>query len=141
MSSDHGLVTMPFGDGVYAFRLGIGEWRELQEKCNCGPQELFERILLRRWKVDDLREAIRLGLIGGGTSPVEALKLVARYVDKRPLLETVPLACDVIAASLKGPAEEQPPGEAPVAGEPATGKSPLPPSTGTEPPPDSPQPK
>jgi Phage tail tube protein, GTA-gp10 len=106
--SRHGDITRDFADGTYVFRLALGQWRELQEKLNAGPQELYERLILRRWKVDDPREIIRLGLIGGGqVKPVDALKLVDRYCfPERPMLETLPLAIEIVAESIKIPDDD-----------------------------------
>ncbi|GGA63879.1 gene transfer agent family protein [Pelagibacterium lentulum] len=59
--------------------------------------------LLRRmggdWRVDDLRETIRLGLIGGGATPTDADVLMLRYfdqTDRYPLHGQVPLAAKII---------------------------------------------
>lgn len=73
----------PFGDGVYRFRLDIDALRELQDKTDAGPAFLLHRIVTAQWRVDDLRETIRLGLIGGGVEPIRALALVQRYFDNR----------------------------------------------------------
>jgi hypothetical protein len=113
-------LTQEFGGVERQFRLGIGELRQLQEKCNAGPATILARLmtcqpqaagmkrpipkdyelaesdpdfvadfnlysLLRMigndWNVDDVRETIRLGLIGGGATPTDASLAVARYVD------------------------------------------------------------
>jgi hypothetical protein len=104
----HGEVAFDWADGHYTFRLAIGHWRELRDKTGAGPHELFERVVRKRWYIDDLREVIRLGLIGGGQEPTDALKLVARYVDERPLLESVPVALQIMQASLIAPEDDQP---------------------------------
>lgn len=124
-------MTRDWGDGTYTFRLEFSHWFELQEKCGCGPLELFERLCTRRWRVSDVSEVIRLGLIGGGKSAVEALKLVRVYVQDRPLLESVGVALSIVGASLSGPSEDQQPGEAGTATEPIAGSSPSPSSTET----------
>lgn len=121
MSAD-GSTEFEWADGRYRFRLAIGQLRELQEKCGCGPAELSARISQQRWMVDDLREIIRLGLIGGGKSPADALKLVRRYVEERPLLESVPVAMAVLLTALVG-VPDDPVGKKPAEGtatEPAT---------------------
>lgn len=107
MSSD-GSYTGLWADGNYRFRLAIGQLRELQEKCNAGPPEIFERLMKNTWRVDDVRETLRLGLIGGGTPPSQALALVIRYVDMRPWMENVPAALEVMGAALVGDPNDQP---------------------------------
>lgn len=110
MSAD-GALTMLWGDGEFRFRLAIGQLRELQEKANAGPPELFERLRTNTWRVDDIRETLRLGLIGGGMSPTDALTKVIRYVDARPLFENVGPALNVLGAALLGVPDDQPAGK------------------------------
>ena len=104
-------VTLVFGDGEHLFRLPIGQIRELQEKTRAGPAHLLARLQSGEWFVDDIRETIRLGLIGGGAAPSEAYRLTVAYVDGRPLLEAVPVALGVLIACLVGAGEEDPPGK------------------------------
>ena len=110
MSAD-ASVTITWGDGDHRFRLAIGQLRELQEKCAAGPMEVLDRLATRRWRVDDVRETIRLGLIGGGMEPIKALPLVKHYIDERPIMESVPAAQAVLIAALIG-VEEDPAGKA-----------------------------
>lgn len=118
-------VTITWGDDEYVFRLALAQLLALQEKTEAGPLELFQRIGTGRWKVQDLRETIRLGLIGGGLEPAKATVLTRRYVDERPLLESVPVALEILTAALAMP-ESIAPGKAEAETE--TGASPLPPS-------------
>lgn len=129
MSRD-GSISLVWGDGEHRFRLPIGQLRELQEKCAAGPAEIVERLTAGRWRVDDVRETIRLGLIGGGMAPGEAYTLTVRYVDERPWLENVAPAQAVLMAALVGVADE-PVGKAGAAEAEtgATDASPSPPST------------
>lgn len=99
-------IKLPWADGEREFRLAIGQLRELQDKCNAGPAEILARLSNGTWRVDDIRETLRLGLIGGGASPTDALVLVARYVDIRPLMENVMPAQAVLLAAVVG--EEEP---------------------------------
>lgn len=110
-------VSFEWADGLHTFRLPIGQLRELQEKTGVGPLRLFNRLLDGSWHVDDAREVMRLGLIGGGMEPLEALRLVQRYVDARPLMETQAPALLVMGAALHGTEQEGTPGkeEAPEA--------------------------
>jgi hypothetical protein len=132
MSSD-GSITFPWADGEYRFRLAIGQLRELQDKSNAGPAELVQRLTVGTWRVDDIRETLRLGLIGGGTKPTEALVLVKRYVDDRPWLENVHPAHAVLMAALVGDPNEPVGKDEAAATEPETDGSPLPLSMDQEP--------
>lgn len=126
MSDGSARITFDWADGSHTFRLAIEQLRELQDKTGVGPAALFDRIASRLWRVDDLREVIRLGLIGGGMEPLDALALVKRYVDARPLLESVEPAWRIIMAALVGPGDDRP-GKA--AAEAETTGSDSPPST------------
>ncbi|TKT78424.1 gene transfer agent family protein [Aquamicrobium sp. LC103] len=152
------FATYPFGGKQQAFRLGIGELRELQELVGAGPSTILARLMsfqpqaqgLRRpqpddyphghedpdfiadfntyamlrgiggdWRIDDIRETIRLGLIGAGMTPTDAFVAVSRYVDqtdKYPPVDYVGLAAGILIHALTGPKED------PV-GKPKTGKT------------------
>lgn len=138
MSRD-GRVDLDWGDGTYSFRLAIGQWAELQEKCDAGPFRILSRLQSGDWRFEDIVNVIRLGLIGGGMTPVDALKKVRAYVDERPPMENLLPAIGILSSSLYG-APEEPVGEQEAAEGEAkrsptsrTGKSDLPPSTGSVP--------
>lgn len=98
-----GRISFVWGDGEeHHFRLALRQLRELQDKTEVGPFALFSRIRSGEWKVEDLRQTIRLGLIGGGLNPAEAGKLLVTYVDDRPLLENVSPALLILQAALLG---------------------------------------
>lgn len=97
-----GRISFDWGDGEATFRLGIGELIELQEKCDAGPAVIAIRLEDGSWRVQDLRDTLRLGLIGAGMTPTDALIKVRRYVDGRPLVESVQPARAVLLAALLG---------------------------------------
>lgn len=105
MSAD-GRVTLTWGDGEHVFRLAIGHLRELQDKTGTGPFAILKRLLDGSWRVDDAREIIRLGLIGGGMTPIDALLLVKRYVDERPIMESIAPAQIVLGRALMGDTDD-----------------------------------
>lgn len=97
----HSKVPMEFGDGQHDFDLGpLAQRLELEDKCGSGLMGIFRR--LDDARVSDYRETIRLALIGGGMKPPDALKLVQRYVDGRPIMESVPVARAILMAALVG---------------------------------------
>ena len=119
------------GGRPYRFRLGLAQLEELQERTGTGPLATLTRLMNGTWFVADRREPILLGLIGGGdVSPQEALRLVERYVDARPLAESAPLAMDILRAACFGDPDDEDadPGNG-KAGEAGTA-SPSPASTG-----------
>lgn len=128
-------ISFAWADGDYTFRLAIAQLEELQEKTDCGPLFLLNRINSAEWRVQDLRETIRLGLIGGGMAPTDALKLVKRYVDDRPLIESIKPASAILTAAIIGARDGEKPGKAKATKTAAATisqeeNSPLPPSTG-----------
>lgn len=100
-------IDLDWADGRHTFRLAIGELEELQEKTNCGPLVLLNRLFDGTWRTADVRETLRLGLIGGGMAPIPALDLVRRYVDDRPAwLDNALLARAVVGAAISGIEDE-----------------------------------
>lgn len=111
----NGRIELAWGDGDHAFNIAkLGQVFELEDKCGCGVQEVFNRLREGRWKFVDVRETIRLGLIGGGLEPVKALTLTKRYVDERPWAESVLTAQMILMAAIVGVEGDQP-GKKPAA--------------------------
>ncbi|WP_089177253.1 gene transfer agent family protein [Bosea sp. AS-1] len=105
----NGSISQDFGDGTYTFRLALGELEELQEKTDCGPFVVMQRLASNEWRTTDVRETLRLGLVGGGMPAADALKLVRRYVDDRPdWLKNALIARVVVQSALIGAPEEVP---------------------------------
>ncbi|MFN3746704.1 MAG: gene transfer agent family protein [Hyphomicrobiaceae bacterium] len=107
MSSQHGLVTLDWADGTYAFRLSLAGIEELEEKLDLSVFTLAHQLRLREARLKGIVETLRIGLIGGGMEPVRALTLVRRYVDERPIDENRDTAYAVVLAGLArvGPGE------------------------------------
>lgn len=123
MSRD-GAIELTFLDGEdYVFRLAWGQLIKLQEVRLCGAFLVFERLHGSEWMVEDIREVIRLGLVGGGLDPIKATKLVKEYVEQRPPIDRhkraglnpgdppvdpLGFAIAIIAAGITGPPDEEP---------------------------------
>lgn len=95
-------ITLAWGPDEYVFRLGLGQWRKVQERCDAGPGEIYRRLigvatglkagaglgelasfnLIGDWRIDDVREVILQALVGGGLSEIQASVLVRERVDK-----------------------------------------------------------
>lgn len=105
----NGRIELEFADGIYGFRLAIGELEELQEKTGVGPYALLRRLLANDWRVEDVTQTIRLGLIGDGVKPGDALKLVQRYIEQRSdWVTNSMIAQAIISAAMIGAPEEAP---------------------------------
>lgn len=102
-----GRIEFDWADGTYSFRLAWGQLAELQEKCDAGPYVVLQRLHSGAWRIEDITNIIRLGLIGGGSQPAAALKLVRAYVEDRPPMENLIPAQVILSASLMGAPEEK----------------------------------
>lgn len=100
MSSQHGLVTLDWADGTYAFRLSLAGIEELEEKLDLSVFVLAHQLRTREARLKGIVETLRIGLIGGGMEPPRALTLVRRYVDERPIDENRDTAYAVVLAGL-----------------------------------------
>lgn len=100
--SRHGAAELDWADGTYTFRLGLAQLEELEEKRDLSIFTLAARLSpnVRAARVADISETLRIGLIGGGMTPVDALALVRRYVDERPLDESRDVAYSVTLAAI-----------------------------------------
>lgn len=131
----HAAIELDWADGTYTFRLGLDEIEELERKRDLSIFEIAKRLSpeVRQARSTDVSETLRLGLIGGGTKPVDALAKVRKYVDERPLDENRDTAYAIVLAGLMrvhSNEMEKPSGEAPAA-KPSASTSP--PSTETQP--------
>jgi hypothetical protein len=112
VSSD-GAISLFWGDGEQSFRFGIGQFRELQENVNrrrlaigaapVGPMSLLNALRGNDAWPDDVRDVLRIGLIGGGMKPQEAHLKMVNYFDAVPPLENMKPAFVVLLAGLAGP--------------------------------------
>lgn len=119
------MITLVWPGGEHSFALRLGELRALQGACDAGPEQILNRILIGAWRVDDIIETIRLGLIGGGMPDRDARDLVRRMTEgeeRRGLLAYRQLALQIIMASLSADPDD-PLGE-------RTGASAAPPQNG-----------
>ena len=123
MSRD-GSITLPFADGPKHFRLAWGELISLQDECKAGPFEIYNRLMTGRWKMAEIANTIRWGLIGGGMKPAEALSFVETYVQSRPPLESLALAQGVLGTGI-GIGVEEAPGESEGEGAKGSTTSPM----------------
>lgn len=79
-------IELEWADGTYLFALKAKQVEELEHVCGEGIGRICMRVFSGSdFKYKNVRETIRLGLIGGGVPPVDATKLVATYVDGCPI--------------------------------------------------------
>jgi hypothetical protein len=97
--------TAFFGDGPHTFTLSDDMVTELERVTGTGIGALYLRTVSNAFNMADLVQIIRLGLIGAGTAPQDAMRLVDTYARNRPLAETFPLALDILDARWSGKPE------------------------------------
>lgn len=101
------VITLQWGDGEYPFAINIGQARELEALQKIGIGAIYQRMVAGLWHIDDAYHVIRLGLIGGGMVPTEALRLCQVYVLDRPFAEAQQFAIAVLLACLYGADEKK----------------------------------
>lgn len=111
-------IDLTWAAGEHTFLLNIDLLRALQDRCDAGPAWVLTRLRTHQWFVQDITDTIRLGLEGGGMEKDEARRLVKRFVEDRPLTESVLTATAILMHALYGGEEEKSSGEAVAAAEP-----------------------
>jgi hypothetical protein len=111
MSVD-GSVELVFGGDTRRFRLAIKNLIALQEKRNSGPMEIVQRLQLGIWRVEDIVETLRIGLLGGyGDNPTPeqdktTRALVEAHVREGNITPHVLTALAVLLSALQGDPDE-----------------------------------
>ncbi|RHZ96460.1 gene transfer agent family protein [Cereibacter sphaeroides] len=119
--------TLHWPGGEHRFLLRIGELRALQRNCDAGPEEVFNRLRFGKWRVDDIIEPIRLGLIGSGEMTAdEAGPFVALRMQQHPPVQFKLTALAIMSHSLMGDPDD-------VVGEPEAGEAEMSPESGASP--------
>ncbi|KAA3504571.1 gene transfer agent family protein [Rhizobium rhizogenes] len=97
------IVEEDFADGTYKFALTwdlASEWEKTTDRSLYAA--LLQAMRTGIYSLNDTRELVRLGLIGGGTAPKEALRLVRTYVEERPAAENFGLVINLVDAFYHG---------------------------------------
>jgi hypothetical protein len=84
------------------FDLTIGGCGTLERVTGTYIGELLLRLAAGTWSYAMVRETVRQGLLGGGAGDAETADLVARFVEGRPIGESVQLAADILSAFVNG---------------------------------------
>ncbi len=99
-------VVLEWADGSFTFALPLAQLEELQTICDAGPMLIAQRLEHGLWTSKEVYHTLRLGLIGGGMAPADALRKTRLYVLERPWLENVLPALTVLQAVLVGKPDE-----------------------------------
>lgn len=97
--------------GEHEFALDLGALRALQASCDAGPEQIMRRIMSGAWRVNDLFDTIRLGLITSGEmKSAEAAEFVTGLFNQHPVSLFREVAQVILFAALIG-VEDDPLGE------------------------------
>ncbi|MGV3553095.1 gene transfer agent family protein [Rhizobium sp.] len=102
-------IKLPFAEDpetVFCLRnRDIADW----ERANDASLMATFRYMVehRAGRAAHIREFIRLGLIGAGMPPVEAMRAVIRYVDEYPIADNFSAALAIVEAALYGTDEHR----------------------------------
>lgn len=99
-------VVLQWPGGEHAFRLPLTQLEVLQQKTDCGPEFLLNKISLGQWAAVELFETIRAGLIGGGMSAADAQKLVGSAFERHALIGFKVPAQAILGHALYGPPDD-----------------------------------
>lgn len=102
-----GPIIIDWPGGNHAFQLRLGELHQLQEKTDSGPEFLLRKLQAGQWAASDLREILRLGLVGGGLDHASAVKAVDCALNNVPLMDFKVPALAVLVAALYGPPDDE----------------------------------
>lgn len=103
------MVRLTWKGGEHDFALRIGELRRLQDTCEAGPEQVLNRLMDGSWRVDDIIEPIRLGLVGSGEMTVtESGPLVTKLFDQHSRVEFKLTSLAVMVNALHGPEDDMP---------------------------------
>jgi Phage tail tube protein, GTA-gp10 len=112
------MIELNWAGGEHTFALRIGELQALQDATGEGPGASLHRLyqslqvtpMFGGWKVADVTDTVRLGLIGGGMERTKAAKLVREAIERAGIVALVVTASDILIDALS---EKDPePGEA-----------------------------
>jgi len=100
---------LPWVGGEHLFALRVGELEALQLATDSGPGEVLSRLYtsmtldaphLGPWRIGDIIDSLRLGLIGGGTEALEARNLVMKTLDRHGPVALLGVAAEVLVHSI-----------------------------------------
>lgn len=99
-------LVLDWPGGEHAFRLPLAQLEVLQQKTDCGPEFLLNKISLGQWTAIELFETIRAGLVGGGMPSVDAQKLVGAAFERHALIGFKVPAQAILGHALYGPPDD-----------------------------------
>ena len=98
-------VLREFGGKERRFELRLGEIKKLEQATGAGIGEVYTRVASLRFTLADVRDTIKLGLVGGSDGMIQeadAEGMVRAFVDGWPMNEGHALASAILLACFVG---------------------------------------
>ncbi|RJG44920.1 gene transfer agent family protein [Mesorhizobium sp. DCY119] len=88
-----------FGDAEYNFELTFNLAHSFERDNRKSLFATMNGLIAGDWRVSDVAEIVRLGLVGGGTDEIRSHELVETYVRNRPVAPSANLALEILEAA------------------------------------------
>ena len=94
-------IEVPFGTELHRFRLGLGQFRDLERKFGGkGILQIIDHFRANAWKVDEMRDFLIIAMIGAGMTPSLAQGAVDQNIVAWPFSRNVDLFWKIISAAV-----------------------------------------
>lgn len=103
-----GAETIIWPGGEHDFRLGIGELRALEQRSDAGCAVVMMRLLGQQWKIDDVIQPIRLGLIAAGMPAPDAQNAIDAALDIASPYALAITAAEILRRFIMWETDDQP---------------------------------
>ncbi len=102
------MIELNWVGGEHSFALRLGELQALQDATGEGPGASLQRLfasmqsgaMLGPWKIADVIDTVRLGLIGGGMERTKAATIVRKAVEHHNITSMVATASEILLDAL-----------------------------------------
>lgn len=101
-------IEKTWAGGEDRFRLGIGQLRAIEDRCDAGCSVVLMRLLSQRWKVDDVLAPLRQGLLGAGMVEDDVKKKIDKATETESLYALALVSADVLRSFIMWEGGDQP---------------------------------
>jgi len=102
------VETLVWPGGEHGFLLGIGQLRAIEQRSDAGVAVVMMRLLGQQWKVDDVVNTIRLGLIGGGLPEKDAQQAIDTALETANLYTLAITAAEILRRFIMWESDDRP---------------------------------
>lgn len=95
-------ITRPFAGSIRTFDLTYPLALDFEREQRKSLYATFRAAMTNDWRIRDMREVIRLALIGGGANATDAEQMVEDHVKAAPIATHARLAIDILEAAFLG---------------------------------------